>query len=718
MPQNTNDAINKAYQSIFTALAGYNKQVSDSYRGGILELAQRLERDTVKEKNSSGDILQAVKNNTGDLVNWRSDTRLQTIRDIEIVVEQFPDLALARSTALEAMCDGDIVNGGMKLSVSSKINDLSAETLIGKLEKKYRVKYNIRNTALSDTLTHGEYYIIVKKISTILNYAIDHPDSMDESVSLLESVQAKHNEEKRYSRKNPDLEPLYESARKILSDGTDKDMNINEKPVVDAILSGIKIQPSLEKMMYDQYGPDGMRYIAKEHGVYTGQKNNMFENIIDGYTPLNSFMDRDSKEFNKIKGCYLKWVPATQMVPIRIGSILIGYYLVYYGHTNLATKSNFANGVVDISQINEVSSDQDFMTKISNLLVQNLDLKFVQKNIDLVNEIAAVLMETQFRKKDVEFTFIPKDDVVAFKINVDTEGNGTSMFSRSLFNARLYTMLLMNNIITILNNQPSRTYKVRRDPRTNNISGTIQRFKEKIYTKRVGIDDVWSYSGAINKIGSPNDMVIPVDADGTPPFTKEIEDGVQINLNTDLMEMIKKDAISLTGVPNAMINQQDEVEFSKLAQMAQLKLLDFVKGLKIDINASITELYRKLFMMEFDMSEDEAEAISVQIPDVRSNDITIISEMLQTFSSIFEQLQSVLLTQEEATETDGKPSTAVKNLKYELMKMMVPSIDYTTIEGIKKRVMISKTEDDLNDQRRAISDFSDEDIESEMGEQQ
>lgn len=725
------DVINKAYQSIFTALSGYSKGISSSYHGNILDLAQRLEQDTKIDASlgntAQGDLLNAIKNNNGDLVNWRSDTRLQTIRDIEMVVDQFPDLALACSTALEAMCDGDIVNGGMKFDVSSKLEGLDPEGMINKLEQKYHIKYNLRNTAYSDLLTHGEYYVILKKISEILNFASKHPESIDESVSLLESVQESSIDTKGKLKKDSELATLYESAETVLKGTmTEDEANKNDMAIVktsheivDGILSNIKMHESYEQMMIDQFGLDGLKIIAEGHGFKkVGKSDNMFENIVDGFSALDGQDKKTSSEYDKIKGCYLKWCDATRMVPIRLGDVEIGYYLVYYGNTNLATKSNFANGVVDVTQINEVSTDQDFLLQISQLLVANMNLPFIQKNIDLVNEIAAILMETQFRKKEVEFTFIPKDDVVAFKINVDTNGNGTSMFARSLFNARLYTMLLMNAIITILNNRPTRTYKIRRDPRTNSIAGTVQRFKEKLFTKRVSVDDVWSYSGAINKIGAPTDMVIPVDADGNPPFTKEIDEGANIDINTPFMEMIKKNAIALTGVPNAMINQQDEIEFSKLAQMSQAKLLNFVKSLKIDINNSTTELYRKLFMLEFDLSEDEANAISVQIPDTRSNDISILNEMLQTFSTIFEQLSSVLLTQDESTTADGKPSTTVKNLKYELMKMFVPSLDYNEIEKIKKEVGMQKTEDDLNDQRRSISDFSDEDIENEVSQGQ
>jgi hypothetical protein len=564
---------------------------------------------------------------------------------------------------------------------------------------------------------------MVKPISEIINYAFQHKDAMMDSVTLFESVtsdaavaKARENKKGKGKKEKTSLSVLYESAKNILNEAYEGDRTkLDSKGAVDEILQGITIQPSFEKLMFDEYGQAGMDLIAKEMGFKIKDESNMFESIVDGFTDKEGFAkDSDVNKFNTIKGCYIKWMNATQILPIRIGNINVGYYYIHYANTNISNKTSFANGVIDVSQTTTLNSSKDFMQMLANMVVENLDLPFIKKHSAMVNEIAQILMENQFRKRTVSFTYIPKEDIIPFKINVDTDGNGNSMFARSIFNARLYTMLLMNNIITILNNRPTRTWKVKRDPRTNNIASTIQSFKEKIYSKRVGVDDVWSYNGAMNKIGSPNDMVIPVDADGTPPFTKEYDEGAQIPMNSELMEMLKKSAIALTGVPNAIINQQDEIEYSKLAQMAQLKLLDFVKGLKIDLNPCTTRLYQRIFEIEFRLTPEQAEAILVTIPDTRSNDITIIAEMMQTFNTIFDVLITGMLTQEEMNNSEGKPSNVVKLLKYELMKIFIPSIDYSELEKVKKKVLMGGTSDELHDQSRSFVNFSDDEIAGEM----
>lgn len=706
-------AIDKAYQSIYDALSGYNRNVGKSYRGGILELAQRLDT-TIRTDNygrqvDSADFLSMVRDGQGELANWKTDTRLQMVRDIEIVVSQFPELDLAADTALEAMCDSDTVNGTMKFTVESKIQSLDAAALIDKLETKYHIKYHLRRTVYKSTLTNGEYYVLVKRVSDILKYTADNRDTMTESVSLLESVGDKKSTA--HPKNNQMMKAIYESAQQILGDSPDVDSH----QAVDAILSNITVHSSFEQLMFDEFGPEGMDVIAKDHGFHMNPSSNMFESVVDGFSPYASNDNPDAKnEYDRFKGCYLKWMSATQVLPIRVGTVLLGYYYIHYSNANISNKSTFASGIVDISQTTTLASSRDFMQQITDLLAYNMDMRFVQKNVDLIEEMTTILMENQFRKRDVSFTYIPKEDIIPFKINMDVEENGTSMFARSIFNARLYSMLLMTNLITVLNNRPSRTYKVKKDFRTTNIASTIQSFKEKIYSKRIGVDDVWSYNGAMNKIGSPSDMVIPVDPDGTPPFTKEYDEGANIQVNNDFMDYVKKSAIALTGVPNAIINQQDEIEYSKLAQMSQLKLLDFVKSLKIDFNESTTQLYRKLIMCEFNVSEEDANAITVAIPDVKSNDINIIAEMLQTYSNIFEQLQSVLLTQDEALNPEGKPSNASKNLKYEIMKVMIPSIDYHQLEEIKGQVLMQASEDNLTDQASSFSDFSDDEDEPNL----
>ena len=46
----------------------------------------------------------------------------------------------------------------------------------------------------------------------------------------------------------------------------------------------------------------------------------------------------------------------------------------------------------------------------------------------------------------VKFQFIPKEYMVPFKIDVDEDGDGTSMLDGSLFYAKLYLMILLFKI--------------------------------------------------------------------------------------------------------------------------------------------------------------------------------------------------------------------------------------------------------------------------------
>lgn len=720
------NVVDKAYQSLFTAISGYSQDVGKSYRGGVIELASRLDStirvDQYGRRVDKYDFLGMIKEGQGELANWKTDTRMQMIRDIETVVSQFSQLELTVDTALEAMCDSDTVNGGLKFDITSKNQQIDGELLVQKLESKYQIKYHLKSTGYKQTIKHGEFFPMVKPISKIINYAYKHKDAMMESATLFESVTAvpdednKSSSKKKPKKKNESLKLLYESAEAVLNEAFDTTVvTVDAKKATNFILGNITLQPSFEKLMFDEYGEKGLELLSKEFGFKMSTKSgedNLFESVVDGFSDKD-FAKDDINKFDSVKGCYIRWMNATQLLPIKVGNIDIGYYYIHYANSNIQNKSSFGNGIIDISQTTSLSSSKDFMQRLSDMIIENLELPFLKKHVGMVDEIAQILMENQFRKKSVSFTYIPKEDIIPFKINIDTDGNGNSMFAKSISSARLYTMLLTNNILTILNNRPSRIWKVKRDPRTNNIAATIQSFKEKIYSKRIGVDDVWSYNGAMNKIGSPNDMVVPVDADGTPPFTKDYDEGHNIQLNSELMEMLKKDAVALSGVPNAIINQQDEVEYSKLAQMAQLKLLDFVKGLKIDLNPCTTALYRRLFEIEFNLTEEQASSVTVLLPDVRSNDLNIIADMVQTFNSMFDILVQGILTQEEMTTADNKPSNVMKLLKYELMKVFVPSIDWSELEKIKNKILRKATGDSLTDQKRGFVDFSDDEIAGE-----
>ena len=104
--------------------------------------------------------------------------------------------------------------------------------------------------------------------------------------------------------------------------------------------------------------------------------------------------------------------------------------------------------------------------------------------------------------KAIKFQFIPAEYVCAFKINENEEGDGTSVLEDSLFYAKLYLMLLLFKIVSIvLYSNDTKVNYIKVSGVDKNISNKIQEIAREKQSRQINLMDLMSYTSIINKIG-------------------------------------------------------------------------------------------------------------------------------------------------------------------------------------------------------------------------
>ena len=253
------------------------------------------------------------------------------------------------------------------------------------------------------------------------------------------------------------------------------------------------------------------------------------------------------------------------------------------------------------------------------------------------------------------------------KIDEDVDGNGTSMIKKSLFYAKLYLMLLLFKIMSIIvNGNDTKVNYIRQSGIDKNLSNKVQEIARLKQSRQINITDLFSYTNLINKVGAGQELYIPTGRSGERPMETEILSGQDIPLNSDLLEMLKNAYILGTGVPAAIVNYLNEADFAKVIEQNNTKFNGRVINYQLDFNTYITEWYKKIMKWSTNISENAISNFEFILQPPKTVAINTKSELISQFNSIMDFLITILY---DDPQQDMENQDLLKEIK-EFKKLM------------------------------------------------
>jgi hypothetical protein len=124
-----------------------------------------------------------------------------------------------------------------------------------------------------------------------------------------------------------------------------------------------------------------------------------------------------------------------------------------------------------------------------------------------------------------------------------------------------------------------------------------------------------------------------------------------------------------------------EIEFAKETELANTRFLSFVTSCKIDLNRSITVLYRKIMRWETDIDPNVIAKMKFKFRMSNKKHIEITNEKLNNLTAMMDLLVSVFLTQQEQKGADGNEENPliVQEFKKQLIAEYLPELDVERI---------------------------------------
>lgn len=406
---------------------------------------------------------------------------------------------------------------------------------------------------------------------------------------------------------------------------------------------------------------------------------------LDGQEAISTPSSDKEKDIKiDVPGCIMKMIPRENIIPVYIDGICFGYYYIemdsnlYFNHNrNIDPMLNFTHKTTNLQ--NEIDQKQNVLMYLSNQLSKYMDSKFINSNQDLSREIYIILKGNELldskKVNEIKITFIPPEDMVHMYFNRDRKTNrGVSDLEKALLPAKLYTALYVANVVGYLTRGfDKRVYYVKQNVETN-IAQTLLNTINQIRKSNFGARELTNLKSMLNMTGRYNDYVIPMSMSGDYPIQFELMPGQQIEVKTELMNILEQMAINSTDVPYEYIQARQTVDYAVRLTMSNGKFLR--KAFRRQMIAK--KFYSMIITRIYNTEYKENDTLEVILPPPAFLNIMNTNQMLQNTNDYVQYI----VDSEAADEDDNFKMEFTKRLKRFNLSTY---IDYNAVDKIKEQ---------------------------------
>ena len=362
-------------------------------------------------------------------------------------------------------------------------------------------------------------------------------------------------------------------------------------------------------------------------------------------------------KLKSMNGCIVKKLRRECVTPIMINDVCLGYYYFEFdnnmaffdesqpstGMVNTITglRSNGRAEAYDVLQRRE-----EAIRYLASMLANKIDTKFINDNQDLKKEIYYILKyndefsNNEANMQNIRVSYIPPEDINHIYFNLDDGTNrGISDLNLALIPAKLWVAIYLTNCLAVMTRgNDKRVYYVRQSVESN-ISKTLLKTINEIKKSNFGIRQIQSINNVLNITGRFNDYIIPRGSDGNSPIEFEVMPGQQVEIKTDLLNLLEEAAINSTGVPLELIQSRQSPDYAMQLTMSNTKFLRFVYGRQSQFQEMIQPLLTKIYDIEYGTTD----VISVTLPPPLFINVTNTNQLIVNTSDFCNSIVEIFM---------------------------------------------------------------------------
>ena len=159
--------------------------------------------------------------------------------------------------------------------------------------------------------------------------------------------------------------------------------------------------------------------------------------------------------------------------------------------------------------------------------------------------------------------------------------------------------------------------------------------------------------------------------------------GQQIEIKTDLLNLLEESAINVTGVPIEIIQNRQSPDYAMQLTMSNSKFLRFVYSRQSDFQKLLNKLYTKIYDIEYTTTD----RIIVTLPPPLFINVTNTNQLIMNTNDYCDNLTNIIMADEQDETVRAK---FAKELK---LYHLGSYINRDLIETIKERAKQQATKD-------------------------
>ena len=409
---------------------------------------------------------------------------------------------------------------------------------------------------------------------------------------------------------------------------------------------------------------------------------------------------KKTTEVVKINGSVIKILQPERMVALDIDDVCYGYYYIEPGAVISDSPYNANNAKMYAQTANPMNPSLQPQTTgnpgetASNPVAKNLNIsdeklnlisgvmlkalgkklnkKYIDENKQFKDLLYNLLKQRYLFEKGISITYFLPEEIVHFKVN--------SIFEKIVFFAKIYLAVLTNNVIIKLGRGHDKRIFYVNAGVDNNHEQAIMKVIQDVKTKEFKMSNLGSISSILSlNPGAFDDLYMP-QINGEKPVDIEVVQGMDQDLNNDFLDFLKKSMIQGTGLPPALMEATDNIEFARQISAQNANFCRRVVRYQKMLTPEFEQLVKLIYKYEYQYTLDSDDGTD----DIDINDIEVsfpspgslnLSNMIEQFTQV-DSLADYIMKRYIPDKADQSNIDEQYSFKGRIVEDKLPQVDW------------------------------------------
>lgn len=417
----------------------------------------------------------------------------------------------------------------------------------------------------------------------------------------------------------------------------------------------------------------------------------------------------------KLQRCMIERLDPAKVFKLKIGGRVIGFFVVSDLAENNYNTVNFAQALKDQLLKSRATNLQTTTKTAEEVISKTLAEKIVNtfdptiginriEDIDLMHDF---VRNNEIYKGNKRITFYYEDEIF------DLSRADDSILTNGVFFTKLYSTLLLNNIMTkVLRGRGRQIHTVRMGA-SPNVQRYIQNAMASLTMPENNLGTMHgSFEQILNPFNASSDIIIPTEDDNAKYIETDYIPGQDVDMNDEFLRFLLNAIVSSFGLDSAVIDATNgNLQFARTLSMESLQICNMVRNEQQDLHDGWERMCLEVIKI---MGKDETKK-AVDRGEIRVKFFEPKSLMLQNSIEDINNAKSYaeniadIIPEFNGENMEQKRSKFV----YMMVKEMV-NLDWGFFEQMLKEANISAVGDKLEDTIRKIAQEYEENIREEQ----